>query len=175
MIFSIDRFVLRSALVAATLGGLVGSAVAQNPNTNDPRVGLKAGWMDAGEAISNLTLVSHTNRPDGFVNPQNPGDFSFVNADIAFQKNMVIQGGFNGVQFWDVSDPASPKLRSSIKCAGGQGDVSVYRNLLFMSVEETRGRLDCSMEGVKDTVSAERFRGVRIFDICDSRRTEASR
>jgi hypothetical protein len=165
MIFDINRLTRLSALIVAGLGALAGSAIAQNPNTNDPRVGLKAGWMDAGEAISNLTLVSHTNRPDGFVNPQNPGDFSFVNADLAFDKNMVIQGGFNGVQFWDVSNPASPKLRSSIKCAGGQGDVSVYHNLLFMSVEETRGRLDCSAEGVKDTVSAERFRGVRIFDI----------
>jgi hypothetical protein len=165
MTFRIDRVTRRPALIVAGLGALAGRAIAQTPNSNDPRVGLKGGWMDAGEAISNLTLVSHTNRPDGFVNPQNPGDFSFVNADIAFDKNMVIQGGFNGVQFWDVSNPASPKLRGSIKCAGGQGDVSVYHNLLFMSVEETRGRLDCSMEGVKDTVSKERFRGVRIFDI----------
>jgi hypothetical protein len=38
---------------------------------------------------------------------------------------------------------------------------------MFMSVEETRGRVDCAGGGVKDTVSTERFRGVRIFDISD--------
>ena len=52
-------------------------------------------------------------------------------------------------------------------CPGGQGDVSIWGNLLFMSVEQTRGRLDCGLQGVTETVSKERFRGVRIFDITD--------
>jgi hypothetical protein len=54
-------------------------------------------------------------------------------------------------------------------CPGGQGDVSVVGNLLFMSVEQMRGRLDCGVQGVDAPVSAERFRGIRVFDITDAR------
>ncbi|MDH3271824.1 MAG: hypothetical protein OEN56_10845, partial [Gemmatimonadota bacterium] len=45
--------------------------------------------------------------------------------------------------------------------------VSVYGDLIVMSAQETRGRLDCGVEGVADSISAERMRGVRIFDISD--------
>ena len=138
---------------------------ATSPDGPDPRVGLGAGWMDAESAISNLELVSHTPRPTGFVNPQQPGDFGFANSDLAFRGDLVFMGNFNGVQIYDISNPAAPVLRSTIVCPGGQGDVSVHGDLLFMSVEETRGRVDCGSQPSRDTVSAERFRGVRIFDI----------
>jgi hypothetical protein len=133
----------------------------------DPRVGLKAGWLDAGQAISNLTLVGHANKSDGWVDPASPGSFGFANSDLAFSGNYVIQGSFHGFQIWDVSKPSSPKLRSSLSCPGGQGDPSVYKNLLFISVEMPNGRVDCGSQGVTDSVSADRFRGVRIFDISD--------
>jgi hypothetical protein len=45
--------------------------------------------------------------------------------------------------------------------------VSVYRNLLFVSGEGLSGRIDCGTQGVKDTVSKDRLRGLRIFDISD--------
>ena len=48
--------------------------------------------------------------------------------------------------------------------------MSVHGNLLIMSVEQTRGRLDCGTQGVQEPVSAERFRGIRIFDITDMRK-----
>ncbi|MFN2567746.1 MAG: LVIVD repeat-containing protein [Gemmatimonadaceae bacterium] len=137
------------------------------PPVPDPRIGLRAGYLDAAQASWNLQLVAHRPRPERFFDPAQPGSFAFANADLAFSGNYVFQGGFNGIQVWDISDPRNPRIRSTIICPGGQGDPSVYRNLLFMSVEETRGRLDCGAQGVTDTVSAERFRGVRIFDISD--------
>jgi hypothetical protein len=143
----------------------VGLASPLRAQASDPRVGLGAGWMDAKSAISNLELVAHRDRPQGFVNTANMGDFGVADSDLAFGGNYVFQGNFNGFQVWDVSNPASPKIRTTFVCPGGQGDPSVFRNLLFISVEETRGRVDCGTQGVKDTVSAERFRGVRIFDI----------
>jgi hypothetical protein len=76
-------------------------------------------------------------------------------------------GNFHGFNTYDIENPRRPKLLASIACPGGQGDVSVYGNLLFMSVEQTRGRIDCGLQGVSDTVSKDRFRGVRIFDITD--------
>src|SRR5579859_3047129 len=133
----------------------------------DPRLHLRAGWNDAAEAASNLELIAHRPRPEGFYDPMNPGSFAFLDADLAFRDNYVFQGGFNGFQVWDISNPGAPTLRTSYVCPGGQGDLSVYRNLLFMSVEETRARVDCGTQGVTDSVSAERFRGVRIFDITD--------
>lgn len=148
---------------------MAGAQAPSDTTRADPRVGLRPGWTDAQEAIRNLRLVAHRDRPAGFVNPQNMGDFGFANADLAFQGNLLYLGGFNGVQVWDISDPANPVVRSTIVCPGGQGDVSVHGNLLFMSVEETRGRVDCGAQGVPDTVSAERFMGVRIFDMSDVR------
>ena len=79
----------------------------------------------------------------------------------------MAMGSFHGFNVYDIESTRSPRLLASIVCPGGQGDVSIHGNLLFMSVEQTRGRLDCGTQGVAETVSKERFRGVRIFDITD--------
>ncbi len=134
----------------------------------DPRVGLAAGWMDAESAIWNLELVATTPRPEGFFNPDTPLEGAgFSNTDLAFQGNYLYQGNYNGFQVYDISDPANIELHVAVVCPGGQGDVSIYGDLLFMSAQESRGRLDCGTQGVQDTISTERFQGVRIFDISE--------
>ena len=92
---------------------------------------------------------------------------NFANSDLAFRGSQLFIGNFNGFNIYDISNPKKPRLLASVVCPGGQGDVSVHGNLLFMSVEQTRGRIDCGTQGVEAPVSAERFRGVRIFDITD--------
>ncbi len=165
--------VLGAALLAAAMtlppAGLRAQAAKSAPSTGgtDPRVGLRAGWNDAGEAAWNLRLVAHQPRPAGFFDPADPGSFSYANADLAFRGPYVFQGGYHGFQVWDISNPKQPRLRTAFACPGGQGDPSVWGNLLFYSVEETSARVDCGAQGVADTVSPERFRGVRIFDISD--------
>jgi hypothetical protein len=149
----------------ALLAVLTSAMVASAQTPSDPRVGLSAGWRDAGQAASNMELVSHRDKPEGWFDTARLGSFSFANSDLAFQGTRVFQGGWRGFHVWDIADPANPTIRTSIVCPGGQGDPSVYGNLLFLSVEETSGRVDCGTQGVRDTVSAERFRGVRIFDI----------
>jgi hypothetical protein len=156
--------IVSSAAARAAGAQATGATAAAS---TDPRVGLGAGWMDAKEAIRNLELVAHRARPEGFVNPANMGDFGVANSDLAFSGPYAFQGNYNGFEIWDVSNPANPTLRATHVCPGGQGDLSVYKNLLFMSVEERRGRIDCGTQGVADTVSTDRFRGVRIFDISD--------
>ena len=165
----------------------------------DPRVGLKAGFRDAGQAARNMELVASVPKPDGFFDPAKPvgeptgpetpagtppsaplpadqvvtGNASptrgtglnFSNSDLAFSGTLVFIGNFNGFNTYDIETPKKPQLFASVVCPGGQGDVSVYGHLLFMSVEQTRGRIDCGTQGVADTVSKDRFRGVRIFDI----------
>ncbi|MGB2713861.1 MAG: hypothetical protein WBC51_06755 [Vicinamibacterales bacterium] len=98
------------------------------------------------------------------------GGLSFANSDLAFKGEHLFIGNFNGFNTYNIEDTKKPKLITSVVCPGGQGDVSVHGNLLIMSVEETRGRIDCGTQGIQDPVSAERFRGVRIFDISDVRK-----
>ena len=125
----------------------------------DPRVGLRAGKMDAATAIWNLRAVSHTPPSEKFV--------GVTNSDLAFLGNYAIQGNYNGYEVWDISNPAAPTLKVGFVCPASQSDVSVYRNLLFVSGEGLSGRVDCGTTGVKDTVSKDRLRGLRIFDITD--------
>ncbi|HET6796499.1 MAG TPA: hypothetical protein VFH40_04995 [Gemmatimonadales bacterium] len=129
------------------------------PPKPDPRVGLRAGKMDAGEAIWNLRVLSKTPPPAQFVD--------VTNSDLAFTGKYAIQGNYNGYQVWDISNPRHPTLETAYVCPASQSDVSVYRNLLFVSGENLAARLDCGLQGVEDTVSAERLRGLRIFDISD--------
>ena len=170
----------------------------------DPRVGLKAGFRDAGQAARNMELVASVPKPDGFFDPAKPvgeptgpetpaapagapattplpadqvvtgnvsptrgAGLNFSNSDLAFSGSLVFIGNFNGFNTYDIETPKKPQLFASVVCPGGQGDVSVYGHLLFMSVEQTRGRIDCGTQGVADAVSKDRFRGVRIFDISD--------
>ncbi|HET7468492.1 MAG TPA: hypothetical protein VFJ81_02415, partial [Gemmatimonadales bacterium] len=132
------------------------STTAPSP---DPRVGLRAGQMNAAEATWNLKVVSKT--------PPSPQFVGHTNSDLAFTGNYVIQGNYNGWQVWDISNPAKPSLKTAYVCPASQSDVSVYRNLLFVSGEDLSARLDCGTEGVTDTVSKDRLRGLRIFDITD--------
>ena len=147
--------------VLALAGMLVTSASAQLPSQTDPRVDLDPGFQNAEELGWNVTKLAHRDKPPGFFDPANPGSFAFVNSDLAFQGDYAFLGGFNGIQIYNIADPSNPTLVTTVVCPGGQGDVSVYGNLLFMSVEETRGRLDC---GTNPSVGT-RFQGVRIFDI----------
>jgi hypothetical protein len=88
---------------------------------------------------------------------------------MAFSGDMMIVGNYHGFNIYRLSDDGMPNLISSVVCPGGQGDVSIVGDLLIMSVEQTRGRVDCGRQGIADEVSADRFRGLRIFDISDPR------
>ena len=92
---------------------------------------------------------------------------SFSNTDMAFSGDIMVAGNYHGYNIYRLQDDGMPTLVSSIVCPGGQGDVSVVGDLLIMSVEQTRGRVDCGLQGVSEDVSDERFRGLRIFDISD--------
>jgi len=192
----------------------------------DPRVNLRAGFDDAGEASLNMQRVASLPKPDGFFDPANPqglpagaddepaetlqpdtdteaddseeqtvGDvaasgapetptaeeeedenseprpslLNFANTDLTFSGDVLVTGNYHGFNAYDISNPTTPQLLSSVVCPGGQGDVSIVGDLLILSVEQTRGRLDCGLQGVAEPESAERFRGIRIFDVSDFR------
>ncbi len=183
-------------------------------DANDPRAKLTPGLYDAGEASMGIKHLLLLKKPDAFQlgssDPDNPkvqktlsqlgvsgtakmpkplqlviAQLAFGNSDFAFQGNHLFQGNFYGVNIFDISNPANTTLLTSLVCPGGQGDLSVYKNLLFMSVEMPNGRLDCGVQGFPPEPPApppapgeekkrrlpaaqkDRFRGVRIFDISD--------
>jgi hypothetical protein len=165
---------LRSFSVLAGVISVVGCATATSSRSSsippisnmspgepypDPRVGLRAGKADAGEAVWNMRVLSETPPSEKFA--------GITNSDLAFTGQYAIQGNYNGYQVWDISNPSHPTLREGFVCPASQSDVSVYKNLLFVSGEGLSGRIDCGTEGVKDTVSKDRLRGLRIFDISD--------
>jgi len=92
---------------------------------------------------------------------------SFWNTDMAFSKDILVAGNYHGFNIYKLDSEGLPSLTSSIVCPGGQGDISIVDDLLIMSVEQTRGRIDCGLQGINEDVSDERFRGLRIFDISD--------
>jgi len=92
---------------------------------------------------------------------------SFANTDMAFAGDVLVTGSYHGFNIYQLAEDGLPKQISSVVCPGGQGDVSVVGDLLIMSVEQTRGRRDCGLEGIGEDISDERFRGIRIFDISD--------
>jgi len=184
-------------------------------DANDPRARLTPGLYDAGETSMGIKHLLLLKKPEvfqlGAADPDDPkvektigqlgigniskipkpmhlviAQLAFANSDLAFQGNHLFQGNFYGLNIFDISNPANSALLTSLVCPGGQGDVSVHENLLFMSVEMPNGRLDCGVEGFppepappagaekekKRRVPAaqkDRFRGVRIFDISDIR------
>ena len=104
------------------------------------------------------------------VNRPSPPEFEGkTNSDLAFLRNYVIQGNYDGFMVWDVANPTRPNLVRTFVCPASQSDVSVFGNLLFVSGEGTEGRIDCGGQGVPDPVSPVRLRGIRIFDISDIR------
>jgi uncharacterized protein (DUF305 family) len=95
---------------------------------------------------------------------------SFSNTDMAFSGDKLVTGSYHGFNVYELQEDGVPELYSSVVCPGGQGDVSIVGDLLIMSVEQTRGRVDCGLEGINEDISDDRFRGLRIFDISDLER-----
>ncbi|MBL0938085.1 MAG: hypothetical protein IBJ03_04275, partial [Gemmatimonadaceae bacterium] len=156
------RLVSRAAVMLTVAAGL--SACAGGPKAtpaaspaSDPRNNLKAGLFDAAEYQSNLKVLAKAVSPKGFLGQ--------TNSDLAFTGNYVIQGNYNGPVVWDISNPSNPQLVVAYECPASQNDVSVYKNLMFMSAEALNGRIDCKPGGTPGAVSKDRMRGVRIFDI----------
>lgn len=185
-------------------------------DTKDPRYTLKPGMYDAGEIAMGVKKLASLHKPAAFelgtTDPNSPkvtetlqkvlgasdpskipanmrtvlAGLGFANSDFAFQGKYLFQGNFYGVSIYDIANPAKANLVTTLVCPGGQGDVSVYGHLLFMSVEMPNGRVDCGAQsfppnpplpaGAERTpanslpaASKDRFRGVRVFDITDIR------
>src|SRR5918992_835851 len=138
-------------------------ASAQLPTTSDPRANLSPGTPEtdnAGRAELGIDHLANRPKPPGMFDPNNLGNFLFLTSDMAFQGDHAFVGSFNGFNIYNIANPASPTRVATVICPGFQGDLSVYGNLLFMSVEDANAKVNCSTDSTQP-----QFRGVRIFDI----------
>jgi uncharacterized protein (DUF305 family) len=120
---------------------------------------------DAASALAE-TPADEEEEDDENADPR-PSLLEFSNTDLLFSGTNLVVGNYHGFNTYDLSNPRTPRLLSSVVCPGGQGDVSLIGHLLIMSVQETRGRLDCGLEGVPEPTSQDRIQGIRIFDVSD--------
>ena len=183
--------IVRSLLLSSVASALLASAAAAQ--SADPRSALSPGLRDAGEAASGLVLEHSLEPAPGFFDPEaifaapprrargegaeaapaaSPArprysPLALANSDMALSDGRLFVGSFHGFNAYELKADAAPELVMSVVCPGGQGDVSVHGDLLFMSVEQNRARLDCGAADAEGEVNAERFRGIRIFDISD--------
>jgi hypothetical protein len=129
----------------------------------DPRIGLTpgAGVNEAGVAAWNMRLLSNSPASEGFSGRGATG------SDLAFTSHYAIQGNYRGFQIWDIANPAKPSLVVGFLCPASQGDPTVFGHLLFISGEAQGSRNDCGTTNITDTVSMDRFRGIRVIDIAD--------
>jgi len=191
------RSTLLSTVAALGLVLGANAAAAQSSGPGDAQViqadgrsTLSAGLADAGQLASGMVLEHSIGMAPGFADPDigfspptsreegeammarargNPNfsPLGRANTDMAVSDGKLFVGNFNGFNAYDISGDGAPQLVMSVVCPGGQGDVSVHGDLLFMSVEENRGRLNCGAATNEDDVVSQRFRGIRIFDISD--------
>ena len=165
--------ILGLAQTKASATNATAPTVYSNPraSSDDPRVGLKAGIVRRRRSYFRTGEAGFLPKPPGFApgnffpnlqpppppdEPLKPGEpprapagtYGSTNSDLAFSGNHVFVGNYNGINFYDIDNPAKVKLTASLVCPGGQGDVSVYGHLMFMSAEAVNARLDCGTQGV---------------------------
>ena len=102
-----------------------------------------------------------------------PGDGGNADgSDLAFQGNLIVAGSYSGTAFFKITKGA-PYIKQIgfHQCPGGQGDVSVYKNLAFVSLDspQNANAIGCSEPSAQDSAGKE---GLRILDISDPRRPE---
>jgi hypothetical protein len=140
-------------LIAALLAlALIGSAAPAHADPEDHGAGGQQGPTIQSQ---NIKLLSNV-----------PKSTSATQSDLAFEGNLVYAGNYDGFRVIDFSEKESPVVTTDFRCPGAQGDVSVYRGLLFSSVDAPRSNDTCVSTPVSAS-TAGAWEGVRIFDVSD--------
>ncbi|WP_343046167.1 hypothetical protein [Nonomuraea typhae] len=118
--------------------------------------GLPAHAADDVVKSDNIRLEAHLDLPAG----------AAISSDIAFQGNYAYVGNFNGFSIYNIKNPKSPQLVSTVSCPGGQMDVTILGNLLVTSVDSSRNNDSCQSTPQSATLK-DSWEGLRIFDVGD--------
>ncbi|MET9960525.1 hypothetical protein ABZ128_16000 [Streptomyces sp. NPDC006326] len=174
----------RSLSVAAAAAGLLATLLAAGPASATPDPGdlspggafrqgaAPAAGADAGRELApgeipgqDEVVHSANVKPLANVPSTYPG---VINSDLAFQGKYAYAGNYNGFTIYDIGNPKAPKTVSQVLCPGGQNDVSVYGDLLFLSTDSSRSDDSCNSVSQPATEKSS-WEGIKIFDIKDKK------
>ena len=134
------RPVLATAIVGLVVAGALPAGATHNADTHSANMALLANVPRVGTATQ---------------------------SDLAFQDDFAFAGAFNGFRIIDISNPASPTQVTFFPCNGSQGDISVWGDLVFSSVDTPQSSPNCNSTNVANAAVPGAWEGVRIFDISD--------
>jgi len=141
-------FLLSLGLVAAALPA---AAHEDHPGT----------WEPSPESqTTNVKIVGSV--------PKTSADRTYRNSDLAFWGDLIFAGNYEGFRVIDASEPGEPVVISDVACPGAQHDISVWRDLLFLSIDAPLTGPECGSPRAPGGVPG--FEGIRIFDVSDPRR-----
>jgi hypothetical protein len=89
--------------------------------------------------------------------------------DLAFTGRYAIAGNYLGFTVYDIKNPRSPRRVAQVECPGSQNDVSVYRDLLVLSVDSLRTNDTCANDDATVPLPGT-WEGIRVFDISNPRK-----
>lgn len=121
-------------------------------------VGLPASAQVQADHSKNIKLMSNA-----------PRTTPVSQSDLAFWGDLAVAGNYDGFRLLDISAPGNIRELADVRCRNNQGDVSVWDDLLFVSIDRPVTAPDCS--GVDTAAGVTGFEGVRIFDISDPKNT----
>jgi hypothetical protein len=152
---------LRLFLALATLAvGLAAAPLSATPQ----KIPLIEDW----EISHNMKALTFSERSVPTSGPES----NFINSDLAFWGDMVVQGHYNGFRLLDVGNPSRTReIIDYEECApknptgavpGNQGDIAIYGNILSRSWNSNTGPAGASCDG---EFVQPGFEGLHIFDI----------
>ncbi|HWC32144.1 MAG TPA: hypothetical protein VG709_03365 [Actinomycetota bacterium] len=120
---------------------------------------------NADEHTPNMTLVANRPYQSSETSTTSNG------TDLAFQGDLLVAGNLSpgGFRLFDISTPSNPTLISQFVCNGSQSDVSIWGDLVFVSVDGPRSSPACDAPAASltETTTGSAWEGIRIVDISD--------
>ncbi len=149
---------LAVTLVAGLGVGVAGSpaALAQDAGGTPLAVGQTA-------SSPNMSLIANIPKNGAFA-PE-----TAFNSDLAFAGRYAYAGNYNGFTVYDLKRPRKPQQVVQVVCAGSQNDITVYQDLLIVSVDQRLQGPSCGSlpADAAQSMAGNYWEGVRIFDISD--------
>jgi hypothetical protein len=152
----VRRLVASVFAAAVAVGGV--SAASASAGDGVGKSGTELGPYEIGRSanVEHLKNIPHSGPLAGA-----------TGSDLAFQDGKAFVGNYNGFVIYDVTTPSEPKMLAQVSCPGAQNDISVHRNLLFVSTDASRSDDSCTSVPQSAELK-ESWEGIKIFDISDA-------
>ncbi|QUH00707.1 hypothetical protein HUO13_07675 [Saccharopolyspora erythraea] len=157
-----------AGVVPLVLGLLATPSLADTPGSEHPED--HGAGVVAAQAVARDVIKSKNIKHTAHLPKQAPFDnVDAVGTDIAFKGRHAFVGNYDGLVVYDIAKPDKPKIVAQVVCPGGQGDVSISGNLLFVSTDYPRTNNTCQSE---ETTAADPngWEGMKVFDVSNPAR-----